>query len=130
MSDMSDYLKNKLLDHSLGVTAYTMPTVYLALYTVMPTATTSGTEVVTGVGYARQSLVIGSAVTGASTNTNSISFGPNTTTNWGDVVGAAVVDDPTIAGGNVLYFQTLDVTRSCFIGDRIEFDPGDLTFEF
>jgi hypothetical protein len=37
MSQMTDYLEKKLLDHTLGKAAYTMPTtVYLALFTADP----------------------------------------------------------------------------------------------
>lgn len=46
MSQLSNYLENKLIDHVLRNTAYTPPaTVYLALYTTDPTDADSGTEV-------------------------------------------------------------------------------------
>lgn len=38
------YLDNALLAHAVGKTAYTMPTTYLALYTVTPTTAGGGTE--------------------------------------------------------------------------------------
>ena len=38
MAEMSNYLEEKLLDHTLGTSAYTTPsTVYLALHTAVPT---------------------------------------------------------------------------------------------
>ena len=52
--NLSDYLENKLIDHFLGTTSYTMPTpVYVALYTVTPSDAGGGTEA-TGGSYARQ----------------------------------------------------------------------------
>lgn len=41
----SDYLENKLLDHQLGKTSYTMPTVYVGLFTAAPSDSGGGTEV-------------------------------------------------------------------------------------
>ena len=39
MAAISTYLGNKLLDHSLGSTSFTMPAnVYVALYTATPSA--------------------------------------------------------------------------------------------
>ncbi|WP_377846978.1 hypothetical protein [Bosea sp. UC22_33] len=69
----SDYLEKKLLDHSLGVAAYTMPgTVYLALFTADPGEAGPGTEV-SGNGYARQSTAFAAAaaVDGVMTARNS-----------------------------------------------------------
>ena len=46
MAEMSNYLEEKLLDHTLGTSAYTHPsTVYLALHTADPTDAGSGAEV-------------------------------------------------------------------------------------
>ena len=36
---LSAYLANKLLDHMLGKTSYTMPSVYISLHTADPGAT-------------------------------------------------------------------------------------------
>lgn len=44
--NLTNYLENKLLDHFLGTTAYTMPSpVYVALFTVAPGDAGGGTEV-------------------------------------------------------------------------------------
>ena len=54
MSAITNYLANKLRDHTLANTAYTSPTtVYLALFTTPTTSAGGGTEV-TGGTYARQ----------------------------------------------------------------------------
>lgn len=124
MADISNYLKNKLNDHVLGVATYAAPTPYLALYTVAPTATTAGTELPNGVGYSRKAVTFGAASNGSSNNNALVTFGPCTTTNWGTVVAAAIVDSPTVGAGNVLYFKTLDQPRDVKIGDRFEFNVG------
>ncbi len=73
MASMSDYLERKLLDHTLGTTAYTFPsTVYLSLHTADPTdvtATALSTEVVGG-SYGRQIIefVAATGVSGLTDN--------------------------------------------------------------
>lgn len=127
MSDISTYLKNKINDHILGVATYTPVTLYVALYSVMPTASTSGTELPTGVGYARQPITFSASSSGVSASNLFVSFGPNTTTNWGDVVGAAIVDSGTIGAGNVLGFKAFASSRAAKVGDRIEFNAAAIT---
>lgn len=51
---ISDYLSNKLLDHSLGKTSFTMPTTYISLHTADPGKT--GANEVAGGSYARQQV--------------------------------------------------------------------------
>ena len=61
MSAASDYLENKVLDHTLATTAYTAPSaVYVGLYTSSPGDDDSGTEV-SGGSYARQAGSFASA---------------------------------------------------------------------
>ena len=53
MSELSNYLEQKLLDHIYNEVAYSVPTtIYVALYTDDPTDADVGTEV-TGGSYAR-----------------------------------------------------------------------------
>ena len=64
----SNYLENKLIDHSLGTTTFTKPTtVYAALYTVAPSDSSAGTEV-TGGSYARQAITFSAASSGSTSN--------------------------------------------------------------
>ena len=53
MAGKSAYLEIKNLAHNLGKTAFTMPTVYIGLYTAAPTDSGGGTEV-SGGSYARK----------------------------------------------------------------------------
>ena len=126
MSDASDYLENAVLDHTLGTTPYTQPTAYIALYTVAPTDSTAGTEVSAGLGYTRQAVTFGAASGGTASNSAQITIGPNTTTNWGDIVGVALVDSSTIGAGNILFYTAISAVNIT-IGDRFFQNIGDLT---
>ena len=118
----TDYLENKLLAHSFSNTAYTSPsTVYVALYTVAPTDSTTGTEV-TGGGYVRRSASF--TTTGsASTNAAALEW-PTATTNYGTVVAVAVLD--ASSSGNMLAFAALAANKTISTGDVFRIPAGDL----
>lgn len=123
MAALADYAENALLNHVLGTAAMTSPTVYVALYTVAPTDSTSGTEVSAG-GYARQTIAFASASAGSAANSGTVTFGP-ASADWGTVVAVALLDAST--AGNMLFYGTLSVSRSVLSGDRVTIDPGDIT---
>jgi hypothetical protein len=118
----TDYLENKLVAHTFSNTAYTSPsTVYVALYTVAPTDSTTGTEV-SGGGYARQSASF--TTTGnAATNASAIEY-PTATGNYGTVVATALLD--ASSGGNMLAFATLSASKTISTGDVFRIPAGDL----
>jgi hypothetical protein len=118
----TDYLENKLLAHTFSNTAYTSPsTVYVALYTVAPTDSTTGTEV-TGGGYVRQSA---SFTTTASDTTNASAIEwPTATADYGTVVAVAVLD--ASSSGNMLAFAALDTNKTISTGDVFRIPAGDL----
>lgn len=121
---MSNYLANKLLDHSLGTAAYTMPTPYVALYTVAPTEAGGGTEA-TGAGYARVQASFGAAANEDASNDVAITFPTPTGGDWGTVVAWSVMDAPT--GGNQLYAEALTQAKVTADGDPVQFPIGALT---
>lgn len=119
--NLSDYLENKLLDHFLGTTAYTMPTtVYVGLYTVVPTDAGGGTQV-TGGSYARQTAVFSGAASGTTSNTANIDFAgmPAATT-----VAIGVFD--ALTAGNLLLWGTLTANKTTDAGDTLRIATGDL----
>ena len=119
--NLSNYLENKLLDHFLGTTAYTMPTtVYVGLYTVAPTDAGGGTQV-TGGSYARQTAAFSAAASGATSNTANIDFAgmPAATT-----VAIGVFD--AITSGNLLLWGTLTANKTTDAGDTLRIATGDL----
>ena len=97
--NLSDYAENKLLNHMLGVSTFTMPTtVYLALFTSNPTDAGTGTEV-TGNGYARKVIPFSTATTGTISNASEVAFATPTGA-WGIVTHFGIYD--ALTGGNLL----------------------------
>ena len=118
----TDFLETKLVSHTFSATAYTSPsTVYVALYTVAPTDSTTGTEV-SGGGYARQSASF--TTTGnAATNASAIEY-PTATGNYGTVVAVAILD--ASSSGNMLAYATLSASKTISTGDVFRIPAGDL----
>ena len=118
--NLTNYLENKLLDHFLGTTAYTMPTVYVGLFTVAPGDAGGGTEV-TGGSYARQTATFTAASAGATSNSGNIDFTgmPAATT-----VAIAIFDAST--SGNMLVHGTLTTNKQTDAGDTLRIATGDL----
>ena len=118
--NLTNYLENKLLDHFLGTTTYTRPTVYVGLFTVIPGEAGGGTEV-TGGSYARQAAAFDAAASGATQNTTNIDFTgmPAATT-----VAIALFDAST--SGNMLVYGGLTVNKTTDAGDTLRIATGDL----
>lgn len=108
---ISDYAENKLIDHLMGKTSFTMPsTVYAALCTTTPTDASTGSTIVeaTYTGYARKQIAgadLNAAAAGVMTNLNAIVFAA-CTAGTSTVVGVAICDALTV--GNMLAWS--DVT--------------------
>lgn len=119
--NLSDYLENKLLDHFLGTTAYTMPTpIYVALYTVAPNDAGGGTEVVGG-SYARQTATFDAATSGATQNDTDIDF-----VNMPACTVVAIGIHDALTSGNLLVHGTLTANKSLDAGDTLRIATGDL----
>jgi hypothetical protein len=119
--NLTNYLENKLLDHFLGTTSYTMPSpVYVALFTAAPGDAGGGTEV-TGGSYARQTAAFSAASSGATSNSANIDFTgmPAVTT-----VAIAIFDAST--SGNMLVHGTLTTNKTTDAGDTLRIATGDL----
>jgi len=128
MALFSTACANKVLDHVVGKTTFTLPVAcYVALYTVTPTAAGGGTEC-TGVGnYARVAVAAASwqaAASGATQNSAAIAFATCATTNWGTVLAFGIFD--AITGGNFLTWGPISPEKSITIGDTASFAIGEL----
>jgi hypothetical protein len=131
----SDYLENKILDHCLGKTSFTMPsTVAIALCTTLPTDASTGAtivEVTNANSYVRKTVAgtdWNAAASGSSSNVNAITFATATGAGWGTIVGFAIVDNATFGAGNVLFWGSL-TSKAIAAGDTATFaggSPGDL----
>lgn len=121
----SDYLENKLLDHQTGKTSYTMPSVWVGLFTAAPSDAGGGTEV-TGGSYARKSTAgsdWAAASGGATSNANIITF-VTATGAWGTVTHFGLFDAST--SGNLLRWADLAVSKAIGTNDIASFPVGSL----
>jgi len=118
----TDYAEKKALDAVFNDAERTYK---MALYTVTPTETTSGTEVSTeGTGYSRQTISFGAATGSGTTpskvtNDVMVTFGP-ASSNWGTVTGMAIFDDL----GHMLVYGTLEASQTVATGNKVEFAVG------
>lgn len=122
---MSNYLRNALLDHAMGTRALAMPgQLYLAVFTVAPTAAGGGTEVPTsGTGYVRQPVDFAAADTGLAMPTATVRF-PEALANWGTLVAGALFD--AASAGNMYLFNNLSASKAINTGDTLLFNTTDL----
>ena len=127
---ISNYLNNKLLDHTLKNTAYTSPTtVYIGLYTANDGSTgepnftgTAGNTGVSGNGYSRQAVTFGSSASGVIANTGTVTF----TASGGDfgrVISSAISD--ASSAGNILFYDSFVV--NIVDGDSVVLAAGDIS---
>ena len=128
MTAKSNYLENEILDHILGkgTRDFTSPvSLFMAISTADPSEDGSSlTEPNTSHGYARQAITFGAASGGATSNTGAISFGANTTTNWGTITHFAIMDGSS--GGNMLYKGALTASKLIEVGDSLDFAIGEV----
>jgi hypothetical protein len=154
MSDAaSNYLENKLLDHTLRYSAAPYVgenTVYCALFAgafdpTVQTALESGTSSTSGAGnwgryeivgnaYERRAITFGTpAANGSISNTVTITFPVatgdynNTATSGSTVTALAIMDAPT--GGNVLFYGALTVSKQVSSGDQFTISQTNLTVQ-
>lgn len=139
----TNYLSKAILDQAFRGTAFTFPTtmgVALGLNTTTPDGSgangaTNFTEPGSGLGYARFSYTsnttnwpVATGTTNATkSNSVAITFGPNTTTNWGTVAYWGLFDNTTLGAGNLLIYGSLTTPKAVTIGDSPSFAIGALT---
>jgi hypothetical protein len=126
MSSFSDYAENKVLDHIVGKTSFTMPTVYVGLYTAAPSDSGGGTEVPSSNNYSRKSTAgadWAAASGGATSNANAITFA-TPSGSWGTVTHFGLFDAST--SGNLLAWAPLTSSQAIGAGNSVSFAVGDL----
>lgn len=124
----SDYLENKLLDHTLrGASgAWSAPsTVYLGLYTASTgLETNSPSAEISGNNYSRQAVTFNAASSGQSATSATVTF-PAATGSWGTITHVAVLDAST--SGNVLFWGAVTTSKTIDNGDTFQISSGNLT---
>jgi hypothetical protein len=125
MAGFSNYLEQKLLDHSFGGSAFTQPDVFMALFTTSPGEDGTGGTEVSGNAYARVEVTdsFGAASGGSKANDEVITF-PEATGNWGTITSFGLYDAST--SGNLLAFANLTASKAINTDDTASFPIGDL----
>ena len=130
MGSKSDFFENEVLDTFLRNELFTAPaTVWSALFTVIPSDSTGGTEVTNASsGYTRVTtsfVTAGATTAGRASSSAAVTFvtvaGGATLT----VVGWALMDTSTVAAGNVLYWATVTSTV-LEVGDQATFPASNI----
>ena len=130
MGSKSNTLDNEVLDSVLGGPVRTLDgTVYVALYTVAPTAAGGGTEV-SGGSYARVAVTnnttnFPSASGGTKHNANVIQFA-QASADWGTVVAFAI--HKTLATDTPLIWGNLTASKVVQNGDTAQFNANGITY--
>ena len=105
---ISNYLEEKILDHTLRAISYSSPTtVYAALITSFTSDGDSVTEV-SGVSYARQSMAFDAPSNGVTANTSLITF-PTAGSDWGTATHVGIYD--AVSAGNLLFWAEFDIAK-------------------
>lgn len=121
MGSFADYLEDKLLDHVVGKTSFTMPTCYVGLSTADPLDDASGLAEPSGNGYTRvvtDGADWNAASGGSSSNAETITF-PQASGSWGTSTHFALFDAAT--AGNMLAHGALDESKSVGANDIVKF---------
>ncbi len=129
MGSFSNYLENKVLDHVVGKTSFTMPTAYVALCIATPDDTSTGSTITepSGGSYARIATAgsdWNASSGGSITNANAVTFA-TATGDWGAITHFVLVD--ALTTGNVLCWGALSVTKTILNGDTAKFNASGLT---
>ena len=135
MSAASNYLEDKLLDHTLrySTAPYTgVATLYLALFLNVSTNAAANLEAGTltdevstsGTAYARQTIAFDAASGGTSASTATVTF-PAATANFGTITHVAIMDAAT--AGNVLFYGAVTTAKTIETGDTFQVTAGNLT---
>ena len=125
MDEMSDYLKNKLLNLTLNGTAFAgMNNPYVSLNTADPTPAGDLSTEVSATGSA--SFIVATGTSGL-VDTDADTTFPAATSAWGTVSYIGLWD--ASIGGNMLYYTALDAAKVIDIGDVFKIAADNLTVE-
>jgi hypothetical protein len=135
MSAASNYLENKLLDHTLRYSSapYTgASTLYLALFnntsgnaaTNLEAGTLTDEVTTSSSAYSRKAVTFAAASSGSSASSATVTF-DTATASWGSITHIAVMDAET--SGNVLFYGAVTTAKTIDTGDTFQVSSGNLT---
>jgi len=126
MAGLSTYAQQKVLEHIVGKTSFTMPAnVWVALFTAAPSDAGGGTEC-TGGSYARKQTVGANWGTASGTsiaNAQLVTF-VTPSGSWGTATHFAIMDAATV--GNQIGWAALTTPQAVGSGNLVEFAIGAL----
>ena len=125
MAALSDHAENLLLNWLMTTDSVTRPTAwYVALYTAAPSDSGGGTEV-SGSGYTRQALTVGTAsgTGGTTSNTGNITFTASGG-DWGTITHIGIHD--ASSAGNLLWHGAMSASKTIADGDTLQFNTGNI----
>lgn len=128
----SNYFANALLEHIVGKTSFSLPTVSIGLCTANPTDAGTGAscnEVADSGAYAREAIAsdFGTGASGGSISNDGVIEFTEATASWGTVTHFATFDSGTHGAGNMLVYNALTNSKAVDSGDTASFAIGDLT---
>lgn len=130
MSSLTDYSKNKIVDHILGTTAFSIPTCYLALFTADPTSAGLLADELPNTNNYSRVLVSGNmsaASSSMSKNTTAISF-PTASADWSEASYVALIDSGVHGSGNILMYKELSPAVTVLNGTNFQVEIGNYRF--
>lgn len=128
--NISNYLRNKLLDKAISGTDFApSANLFIRAFSTVLTAAGAGTEI-TNAGYAPLEVANNSAnfpesVNGAKSNALRLD-GSAATEDWANILAFGLFDAET--GGNLYFYQNLDVAMTIASGQNFYFDAGDIVW--
>ena len=128
MANITTFLENKLLAHSLGVEAWTKPTkTYAALYTASPTTSSLGTEVASTNNYQRLEIAWGTAANGIIANSSALAWSATGAWSAGSSIKAiGILTSGTYGAGDLLYYGPLSTSITMNTGDTFNIPVSKL----
>ena len=119
---------DELLAHDFGITPFSVPTIYVGLYSAAPTDAGGGTEI-SGNGYARKAHAAWEINTSRKVENNGeILFAAATGSNWAAVGWVGIFK--AISGGTPIYWTAIDTPRTALVGDQLRFADNELDFDY
>jgi len=132
MSAASNYLENKVLDHTLRNAAFTQPSgLSIGLFKNnalgnLEAGTLSDEISTSGTAYARKAVTFGNAASGSASNSATVTFDA-ATAEWGTVTAIAILDGDTEGSNNVLFYGNLTTAKLIETGDTLQFVSNNVT---
>lgn len=127
MGSFSDYAENKILEHAVGKTAWSIPTTYLALLTAEPDDADTGSTITEPAGgnYARIAMAgKWATASGGSISNASIVTSATATGDWGTITHVALCDAATT--GNVIAWGAVGTAQEVLSGGSASFAIGTI----